>query len=671
MSRRIQHRLGMLFAIVLLITFGNIKVASASDTYLPFPYFTDFEKHEDDEDDEDDEHSQHYHHDNEVEPENDWKTKGHWKIAKDHGPWVSFSGKWHLDANRKEKVIKGEGEKKKKYYAELKHYIPIPADAFYPVVKFWQVRQLNYSTDRSTVEIKVQTSDGEENKHKDKEWVVLKTYMPADNHLQYQQDSISLSDYIGKSVKIRFVLHVDSNSAVPAWLIDDFKVAQDGDLDGDGIPDALDLDRDGDGISNDYELQVGTNPDDANDYPPDLDKDGIPDVLDDDRDGDGVLNTDDVFPDDPTEWSDLDGDGIGDNADPDRDGDGINDEYEILVGTDPNDPTSTPPDLDGDGIPNSLDADRDGDGVADVDDPFPDDATEWSDIDGDGIGDNTDLDRDGDGIDNDYEIQVGTDPNDPNSTPPDMDLDGIPDQIDLDRDGDGVDNTIDLFPDDPTDWADLDGDGVGDNADSDTDGDGIDNEYEILVGTDPYDATSTPPDLDGDGIPDSLDSDRDGDGVENTVDAFPDDPAEWSDLDGDGIGDNADPDRDGDGISNDYETQAGTDPNDPTSTPPDLDSDGIPDSLDDDRDGDNVLNVDDVFPDDPTEWADTDNDGIGNNSDPDIDGDGVPNANDAFPENPAEWADLDGDGIGDNSDPDRDGDGINNNQDAYPAQVSP
>ena len=34
-----------------------------------------------------------------------------------------------------------------------------------------------------------------------------------------------------------------------------------------------------------------------------------------DRDNDGVDNEDDVFPDDPTEWSDSDGDGIGDNSD--------------------------------------------------------------------------------------------------------------------------------------------------------------------------------------------------------------------------------------------------------------------------------------------------------------------------------------------------------------------
>ncbi|WP_205881588.1 thrombospondin type 3 repeat-containing protein [Pseudomonas argentinensis] len=472
------------------------------------------------------------------------------------------------------------------------------------------------------------------------------------------------------------------------------------DLDGDGIGDNADTDRDGDGISNDYEVQVGTDPNDKASVPPDMDRDGIPDTLDNDRDGDGVLNVDDAFPDDPSEWRDLDGDGIGDNKDTDRDGDGISNDYEIQLGTNPDDKNSVPADLDKDGIPDALDDDRDGDGVPNAQDALPDDPTEWKDLDGDGIGDNKDTDRDGDGISNDYEIQLGTNPDDKNSVPADLDKDGIPDSLDSDRDGDGVANDVDAFPDDPTEWKDLDGDGIGDNKDTDRDGDGISNDYEIQVGTDPYDKNSVPADLDKDGIPDSLDSDRDGDGVANDADAFPDDPTEWKDLDGDGIGDNKDTDRDGDGISNDYELQAGTNPDDKNSVPPDLDKDGIPDSLDSDIDGDGVANEQDAFPRDPAEWKDLDGDGIGDNADPDrdgdgisneyetqlgtnpddkssvppdldkdgipdsldndLDGDGIANEQDAFPSDPTEWKDLDGDGIGDNKDTDRDGDGVSN-----------
>ncbi|MCP3669449.1 MAG: hypothetical protein GY814_03230, partial [Gammaproteobacteria bacterium] len=124
--------------------------------------------------------------------------------------------------------------------------------------------------------------------------------------------------------------------------------------------------------------------------------------------------------------------------------------------------------------------------------------------------------------------------------------------------------------------------------------------------------------------------------------------------------------------------------------------------IQEDRDNDGVADVDDLFPDDPNEWADLDADGIGDNSDPDkdgdginndyetqlgtdpadassvpedfdsdgipdsidddLDGDGVANDIDAFPNDPLESSDLDADGIGDNSDTDRDGDGFSNEE---------
>lgn len=461
------------------------------------------------------------------------------------------------------------------------------------------------------------------------------------------------------------------------------------------------LDSDADGIADDLDKCPETSADeDANEdgcsiSQLDKDGDGIPNFQDQcpntaegvvveadgcddtqrDTDKDGVIDINDAFPEDAAETSDLDLDGIGDNADTDRDGDGISNVYETQVGTDPNDQTSTPSDLDTDGIPDSIDTDRDGDGVVNAQDVFPNDASETTDLDADGIGDNSDTDRDGDGISNVFESKVGTNPNDGTSTPPDLDSDGIPDSLDSDRDGDGVLNEADVFPNDAAEQSDLDGDGIGDNADLDRDGDGISNDYEIQVGTNPNDQTSTPPDLDADGIPNSLDSDRDGDGSPNETDAFPDDATEHSDLDNDGTGDNADLDRDGDGISNDYETQLGTNPNDQSSTPPDLDTDGLPDSLDDDRDGDGVNNDTDTFPNDAEEAVDTDGDGIGDNADTDRDGDGFENSieeqvgtdpNDSSSVPP----DLDGDGITDTLDDDMDGDGVPNNEDDYPADSS-
>ena len=55
---------------------------------------------------------------------------------------------------------------------------------------------------------------------------------------------------------------------------------------------------------------------------------------------------------------------------------------------------------------------------------------------------------------------------------------------------------------------------------------------------------------------------------------------------------------------------------------------------------------------------DCDNDGIPNNSDPDDDNDGILDENDIFPCDPSQFADTDGDGIGDGDDIDDDNDGI-------------
>ena len=70
-----------------------------------------------------------------------------------------------------------------------------------------------------------------------------------------------------------------------------------------------------------------------------------------DTDGDGYTDSNDDFPDDPTEWLDTDDDGIGNNADEDDDGDGMpdfwEDDHELnpLVDDAQND-------QDGDGVPN-------------------------------------------------------------------------------------------------------------------------------------------------------------------------------------------------------------------------------------------------------------------------------------------------------------------------------
>ena len=152
----------------------------------------------------------------------------------------------------------------------------------------------------------------------------------------------------------------------------------------------LDADGDQDGVPNAS--------DDCPDTPADteVDSDGCEIQLT-DSDGDGYHDqTDDKFPNDGSQWSDEDGDGYGDNASgyqpdacPSQFGKSTEDRFGCV--------------------------DTDQDGYSDLNDPFPQNPTQWSDIDGDGYGDN----------------QSGTE--------------------------------VDKFPDEVTQWSDSDGDGYGDN----------------------------------------------------------------------------------------------------------------------------------------------------------------------------------------------------------------
>ena len=186
--------------------------------------------------------------------------------------------------------------------------------------------------------------------------------------------------------------------------------------------------------------------------------------------------------------------------------------------------------------------DSDGDGFFDYQDAFVNDPTEWLDTDNDGVGNNIDLDDDEDGISDVYEIELDTDPLDPNDTPSDFNGNGIPDALE-DSDGDGYNDDIDLYPLDPTRAIDNDGDGIADTDDNDDDDDGIPDDQDDF----PLDSRYSK-DTDDDGIPNLIDPDDDGDGYDDGEDVFPLDGTEHEDTDLDGIGNNADTDDDGDGI---------------------------------------------------------------------------------------------------------------------------
>ena len=291
----------------------------------------------------------------------------------------------------------------------------------------------------------------------------------------------------------------------------------------------------------------------------------------------------DAFPDEPTQWCDEDNDGYGSNPE------GNNaDDCPSTAGTSTIDRVGC--------------ADRDGDGYSNAGDPFPDDPTQWSDRDGDNRGDNA----------------SGNNP------------DAFPDDTSQwkDSDGDGYGdnaggNNGDYFPSDPTQWSDEDGDGYGDNTDG-NDGDVCPMEY-----GESQEPLSR-------GCPDS-----DLDGVTDPLDAFPDDPFQWSDQDGDGFGDNTNVPSGDDCI----ETFGKSTENGRQGCP-DADLDGYAD-------------VDDAFPEDFEQWEDTDGDGYGDNyyweniTVEDSENPGLfitlrEQRGDAFPDIASQWSDVDGDGWGDN-----------------------
>jgi len=432
----------------------------------------------------------------------------------------------------------------------------------------------------------------------------------------------------------------------------------DGDQDGDGLANRIDIDADDDGIIDLIESQATTgtplipsgvdtdgdgfddtfDPDDGGTYVVPVNTDGTDndDYLDTDADNDTVV--------DATEGYDTDGDGLPNTlpTGTDSDGDGLDDSYDLIVG--PNNTTNPSNngqtalffpkvtsvglgpdrdwresnDLDFDGILDQFDLDDDNDGILDTDELA-------ADGDGDGYNSPRDLDSDNDGIPDAVEAG-GTDPDgngilgsgvltfvggdvNANGVPLaanggagfaliDTDLDGIDDTEDLDSDADGI---TDIFE---AGGLDVDFDGRADVA-TDTDGDG----YVDLYDTDNGGTPLADGDIDFDGFANRVDIDADGDGI---IDLIESQVTTGTPVVPVGV------DTDGDGIDNAFDIDIGG----TFITPINTDGTDTPDYLDLDSDNDSVIDQiegydtnNDQVPETVPSGLDTDVDGLDDNFD--------------------------------------------------------
>ena len=441
------------------------------------------------------------------------------------------------------------------------------------------------------------------------------------------------------------------------WAIDPSMKA---DKDNDGVPDLSD-----------------NCPDDSNPLQGNTDGDAQGDACDFDDDNDGITdNSPDNCArggaanwastqnfDDPSNSTDWDRDGCKDDVeDSDMDNDGIENDVDLCPRSSYQPPRPTwvsdsITDVDGDGCRDAdEDTDDDGDGFEDVSDDCPTVVGTST------LGEEGCLDNDGDGWSNAFDdcpdLSGNSTLGGKNACP--------------DVDGDGWADIDDAFVEDPSQWSDADGDGYGDNAEGTTPDD-----CPTVAGTSMEDRTGCL-DTDGDG---HSDPDATWD-AESGADAFIDDPTQWSDFDADGFGDNyanASWDDRNPSWPGEFRSDAFNQDACPTQEGTSWQNGlvGCPD-----QDGDGWYNLQDAFPNDPTQWSDMDGDGYGDNasgneadqcpefagestvdrlgcvdtdgdgySDPDFDVNWGPEQGaDAFPTEPSQWSNQDQDLYGDNPD---------------------
>jgi len=240
----------------------------------------------------------------------------------------------------------------------------------------------------------------------------------------------------------------------------------------------------------------------------DIDGDNIPDHLDLDSDNDGITDLDEAGHNQP----DFDRNGVIDGSPSIFGINGLYDPIDKDVNSLTAGSTFTPKDTDGDSVPDHDDLDSDNDGIYDVREA--DYGYELADKNNDGrIDVNSTNPVDKNGLPS--IISPLLNGNKPIGYPKDYDADGIPDWHDLDSDNDGINDVAEAsLPDD-------DNDGIIGTGKPKVNGDGV---ATADAKGNPLSSTNSPVDTDNDGIPDWHDADSDNDGINDAIEAGFTDP---------------------------------------------------------------------------------------------------------------------------------------------------
>jgi len=165
---------------------------------LAYPYFNDFETPESTPSTNGSDH---------------WNHQGDWNISTAHDDYFPKNGTKFLDNNADNENQSGHYN----HYVDLAGYVPIDINANSPMLSFWYRAKVFDGWTYLELQEKGQN-----------EWKRIFNFSDSFNHNEYAKFYYDLSDYKGKSVRIRYRQYWRTSSTGPrVFSIDDFRIGDD------------------------------------------------------------------------------------------------------------------------------------------------------------------------------------------------------------------------------------------------------------------------------------------------------------------------------------------------------------------------------------------------------------------------------------------------------------